>query len=357
MSTKIIFVTPSFFPHIGGVESHVGSIADELLKQGFEVTVITGSEQPTSSPKSDKQSLISREDDWGLSNSRLRVIYLGNTQFFSKLTIWSKIWQLRGEMTRADIVQAHDVGWWLLPVLPLILHKFNITFHGWEGVYPVRWQAKLHRLMLAILARKSVHIGHFIQQFYWDKPDLVMYGGLDEQLLEIKPTQVKKPLNIVFFGRLVAENEIELYMKLIGKLRKMDVAHTMLWIGDGAFAQSCQQLGKVTGMVADPSKYLRSADVVCTNSYLALLQAQAMGKIVVALFSHPLKAAYLHDYPGKEAMICTNSTEEAAKQLQTLLKNRQEVRSLQRTAQQLVAPYTWKAVANQYLLLWGMQKI
>lgn len=357
MSSRVLFVTPSFSPQIGGVENHVGAIAEELLKQKFQVTVITGGKQPPGQKVFRQQWSFDSSIRHDLTNPRLRVLYIGDTLSVSKLTIWSQIWKQRQAFVKADIVHAHDVGWWLLPVLPLIIHKFNITFHGWEGVYPVRWQAKLHRLMMAILARKTVHIGHFIQQFYWDQPDLVMYGGLDEKLLGNKPTSTKKPLKIVFFGRLEAANEIALYIELIKKLQKAKVDHSMLWIGDGTYAELCRKWGKVTGMVAEVRKYLRSADVVCANSYLSILQAQAMSKIVVALYSHPLKEAYLQNYPGREALICTNSPREASTQLQRLLHNQKEFRSLQCSAQQLVAPYTWKAVTDQYLLLWGMQKI
>jgi len=38
---KIVQVSPYFYPHVGGVESHVMDISKELIKRGHEVTVLT----------------------------------------------------------------------------------------------------------------------------------------------------------------------------------------------------------------------------------------------------------------------------------------------------------------------------
>ncbi|HEV8360127.1 MAG TPA: glycosyltransferase, partial [Candidatus Thermoplasmatota archaeon] len=41
---RIVQASPFFDPHVGGVESHVGSIARELAARGHEVTVLTASQ-------------------------------------------------------------------------------------------------------------------------------------------------------------------------------------------------------------------------------------------------------------------------------------------------------------------------
>ena len=45
---KILFITPSYYPNIGGVEYVVKSIAERLAALGHEATVVTGD------PKADK---------------------------------------------------------------------------------------------------------------------------------------------------------------------------------------------------------------------------------------------------------------------------------------------------------------
>ncbi|TLZ84992.1 MAG: glycosyltransferase family 4 protein [Methanobacteriota archaeon] len=44
---KIAQVTPWFFPHLGGVESHVRTLSRELATRGHEVTVVTSRHDPS----------------------------------------------------------------------------------------------------------------------------------------------------------------------------------------------------------------------------------------------------------------------------------------------------------------------
>ena len=44
---KIAQVSPWFFPHLGGVESHVRSVSRELAARGHQVTVVTSQHDPS----------------------------------------------------------------------------------------------------------------------------------------------------------------------------------------------------------------------------------------------------------------------------------------------------------------------
>jgi glycosyltransferase involved in cell wall biosynthesis len=44
---RIVQVSPFFFPHAGGVESHVRSLAGEFARQGHDVTVVTSRHDPS----------------------------------------------------------------------------------------------------------------------------------------------------------------------------------------------------------------------------------------------------------------------------------------------------------------------
>lgn len=41
---KILFLTRSYLPHLGGVEIHINRVADLLHKLGHQVTIITGTQ-------------------------------------------------------------------------------------------------------------------------------------------------------------------------------------------------------------------------------------------------------------------------------------------------------------------------
>ena len=46
---KVLFLTRSYFPNIGGVEKHVEKITEILMKKGHEVIILT--EKPSMSYK------------------------------------------------------------------------------------------------------------------------------------------------------------------------------------------------------------------------------------------------------------------------------------------------------------------
>ena len=48
---RIAQVAPWFYPHFGGVESHVLSLSEELARRGHEVTVVTTRHDPRSNPR------------------------------------------------------------------------------------------------------------------------------------------------------------------------------------------------------------------------------------------------------------------------------------------------------------------
>ncbi|AFL66424.1 group 1 glycosyl transferase [Desulfurococcus amylolyticus] len=39
---KILFIVPRYYPHIGGVEYVVKSVAERLVKLGYDVAVLAG---------------------------------------------------------------------------------------------------------------------------------------------------------------------------------------------------------------------------------------------------------------------------------------------------------------------------
>jgi glycosyltransferase involved in cell wall biosynthesis len=39
---RLLFVAPSYYPHVGGVEYVVKSVAERLVKRGHDVTVLCG---------------------------------------------------------------------------------------------------------------------------------------------------------------------------------------------------------------------------------------------------------------------------------------------------------------------------
>ncbi len=347
---KIIQITPSFYPSKGGVETHVKKVSEELVELGHEVEVIT------------KLTVKSEKLKVKVKNNSVCYLDVKGSGLSYKLSIWRQMWRLKPVLDEADVIQVHDVAWWLLPLWPFIRKKIFITFHGWEGVYPVPKRNIIQRRFFSHLARGVVHVGAFIQKFYGDKPDLVVYGAVDDDLrFKINPSasagskqlragnlRLRELRQVVFIGRLERVNEIELYLNFVKKLKKLYPLVEMTWVGDGSYKRHCQRLGVVTGMVdeAKLTAYLKQADLILASSYLSILQALNLGKLVVAFYSNPLKASYLKDSPMARFMIIADSPEQAVKVLQS--SKLPDVGKGRKWAEK----QTWEKIAKRYLQLY-----
>lgn len=339
---KILQLTPRYSPSLGGVERHVLEVNKELISRGFAVTVIT-----TSHGKSlPAYEVINCVD----------VYRLPFGKDLNKMQVWQWMFRHRA-LFKNTVIHVHDVGWWLAPFLPFLFKKFYITFHGWEGIYPVPLMNKLQRLFFSFCAKKTVHVGGYIQKFYWDKPNLVMFGATHSHikkqslpLLNLK----KSVLHFVFLGRLVGENELKKYFELLTILKNRGIKTKVTWVGDGPLRNECLEYGAVTGMVKDVAKYISDGDIIFANSYLALLEAQSQGKIIVSLYSHDLKKSYLETYPGRSGIIMGSDVEEVAQSIEQLFSNLELAQKMQKTAQTFAHSQTWKKIAEDYLKLWAI---
>lgn len=338
---KILFVTSSYLPKLGGVESHVSEVANELQLKGHAVTIVTVQNSLSNSEK---------ETQHGIDIVRMPQ---GNKNDKTK-TWWWIVKNLRHFLS-ADIVHAHDVGWWLVPIMPFIWNKTFTTFHGWEGEWPVRWQAKLMRWLVAFCSRGTMHIGGWIQKFYWDTPTVVLYGGVKRRGAKLQKDQTKhkhtKVLKIVFIGRLVKENDVALYCNYFQKLQTIPVKFELVWLGDGPLKNSCLSYGEVIGMVTNPETEIAQADVVCASSYLSILLARSLGKPVWALHSHALKEAYLTSLPNTEGIFIAGSADELISKVYDA-KTTAWIPSAVATSFSKNWPPTWREVANSYETLW-----
>jgi glycosyltransferase involved in cell wall biosynthesis len=346
---NIVFVSRLFLPHLGGVEVHVKEISSLLVKQGHQVTIVT-------SQHNKKLALSTQYDE-------IKIIRLPNYAGDKKLATFKEILKLSSVFTNADIIHAHDVFWWLLPIFPKIKNKVFTTFHGWETKYPISMKAKLHRLLVAKLSQGTIHVGGWVKNFYLDKPDFVTYGGVNPKRLtrsgELQKSQknseelLQKVVNIVFIGRLSQDNEVEKYLTLTKKLKTSGLNYKMTWVGDGNLRSECEKIGEVTGFIKNPSKYLSTADLVFANSYLSILEAQLLGKVVCAFHSNDLKKAYLESFPGSKHMLIAESPKKMLKKINLLFGSKKVFDKCSKDARNFAKEQTWDKVLELYLKLWG----
>jgi len=354
---KIIHLAKYYLPHLGGVEIHLKEISSLLIKMGHEVTVIT---------EQHDLKLSEYVDYNGVKVIRIPKFF-SKDKFASikkKQQTWNFIKKHQDIFDQADIIHVHDVFWWLLPIYRSIRKKTFITFHGWETEYPVRFSAKFQRYLYSKLSRGSIHVGAWIKEFYFDKPDSITYGAINAKRLtksrdeNFNKNALKnsdpsnKELNISFIGRLSKDNDIKKYIELIKILISRGQKVNITWVGDGKFYKECEQLGKVTGFVKNISKYLVNKDIIFASSYLSILEAQLLGNNVCAFYSNKLKKAYLETFPGNKYMLIADDTEAMMKKLNFLLTSPKLKKQAGQDAEKFAKKQTWKNVLNIYLKLW-----
>ena len=90
---RILFIAPSYYPHIGGVEYVVKSVAERLAKASHEVTVVAG-EPNTDKPYEEVVNgvRVARWSIWSPGNAYHIPRKRGELERFSKS--WLERWML-----------------------------------------------------------------------------------------------------------------------------------------------------------------------------------------------------------------------------------------------------------------------
>jgi glycosyltransferase involved in cell wall biosynthesis len=349
---KILHLAKYYVPHIGGVETHLREVNKILVREGHSVTVVCfqGDKTEKLIEKIDKVTVVRIPTESFLPDMLKSNLF---SKWYLKLKVWTWIAKNSKYFLDADIIQVHDVMWWIWPLYMAIYYKIYITFHGWEGHYPVRTRDKLHRYYNSLSAKKSIHVGDFISQFYLDKPNHVIYGGVSlPKVSSVKNSSkvLSNNSHIVFLGRLEEENDIEKYLLLFKLVKKKFTKVKIIFVGDGAYREECEAIGQVTGYINNPVKYLEDANLVCANSYLSILEAQSYGKVVCSFYSHPLKKSYLTTFPGEKLMVMGSDPSRVFKKLVEL--NRLDNKRLAKEIRRFAGEMSWQKVVNVYQAMW-----
>ncbi|MBI4999691.1 glycosyltransferase, partial [Candidatus Gottesmanbacteria bacterium] len=170
---RILFLTRLFYPHIGGVEKHVIEISKRLVNLGHEVVVVSESSTSEESRPNSSTSGESFGHPRGVFTAY--KIPIGKNEKFKKFQIWWWFWKNRKLIRQADIVHAHDVGFWYFPFRFLYPRKpFFITFHGYEQ-YPPSKKAILIRKISEKLVLGNICVGDYIPKWYGTKANFITY--------------------------------------------------------------------------------------------------------------------------------------------------------------------------------------
>lgn len=357
---KIVFVTVHYHPEVGGVEKHVCQVAKSLVAAGHEVTVVTA----THDPKLPRHDVNNGVRVLRLHRSTVPVLgrVLVNMEFMGNL----------GLLLGADVVHYHDVaafwGWGLAsyPLLRLFGKKVFLTFHGWEGVVPPRRAMVMRRRVSATLAAGTLSIGAFIDRWYGTRSDSVSYGGVDH--LRYKSDGCERadsPLRVVYLGRFASDTGLPLLVEAI-RLSFPELGGRLHFdfIGTGPLEGELKLLQaegggciKVMAPVSDTAAVVKDATVVVASGYLSILEALTARRIVITLYTNPLREDYLRCHPAADSLWICGTPQEVRAALLHVLDRPDEARIRSEAGWHWAKSQSWENVAGEYLLLWASKGI
>lgn len=359
---NIVFISSSFYPSIGGVETHVLELSKELVKLGHKVTVITedkpgywhsrhkGDSEARKLKSIDKSSFFVHKKLYQID---IYYFKFGEPSFLKKFRIWYSFLKHTQLFKSADIIHCHDVFVWYLPLrFFLFQKKIFTTFHGYETVFPPKEKAIWIRRLSEKLSYGNICIGDFIKKWYGTKPDYVVYGGVKKtsniksQILNV--TQ-KRKLRILLVGRLEKDIGIQIYKGALRKLKDLGIRFEFTACGGGSLSSELESYGKVHGFVPKIKEYMKKTDFVFASSYLTMLDAFQAKKPVFSVYTNPLKHDYLCASPFKKYIYVSHDSDKLASQI---LKYTPQAAKLSKAAS-WANSQTWKKVAQVYLDLWA----
>lgn len=355
---KILHITPTFFPAVGGIETVVRALMSHLRRRGFEADAMHIA----------PENRLAQEK---LDDSRVWRVPLYPNRLLGITP------QIRSILRRYDILHVHD------PQLMAI--SGNVLFHGrgqkkvlsTHGGYghtsqhgwgkAVHWRSVTAPILSqydCVLA--SSHSDFELFQTKAAHVRLAPNGVNVEKFLAIEPAAVPDARRWIYWGRLSRNKRLDLLIDLVAQARERELRIDLLIAGndfDGLeatlrariHARQLESQVRMAGMLSDGEllREMANRTVFVTASEhegfgLSVIEAMAAGLMVVCRGMPPLNAFVR---PGENGVLlrfdqsesdlslvqrlCASSTEE-------LLRMRQNARSSARA-------HSWELAIEPYI--------
>lgn len=330
---RVLFLTRSYYPNIGGVEKHIFQIS-KLLSLKHKIIIIT---------ENINKNVPNHEV---LPETIIYRFYVTNN---IKLSIWTWLFKNISLLKNSDIIHIHDVFFWIIPFLPFFINKsIYITFHGYEGSDPPKLKQIMWHKIAEIFTKGNICIGDFHKKWYRVNPTKVSYGGVN---IHKNISKVSYKKDAIYIGRLHSDTGIMDYLSALRKKRfRLDV------YGDGplmkkakAYVKKYRLPVRFRGFNVNAPNLLVNYKIAFVSRYLSILEALNAGIPVIAHYNNQIKYDYLSMSPfSKYINICSNANE-IVDSINNYNKNK--IKPGQKWARE----QTWEKVARQYEQLWGLR--
>jgi len=348
---RIVMLTESFHPRIGGVEKHVHRLSMELARQGHRVTVLTPRYDPALPPEEH------------LGPVRILRFPRSRVPHTQKPGVWLWLLSRLPLFAESDLVHVHGqtaLLAWYLPLRALLAGKpVFITFHGHDGRFPPGRRHRLERKIAERLTRGNICVGHYLQTWYGTRCHAVTYGAVAEPAGERAPARDGP---IVHVGRLEKDTGILSYLQALRLIRERTAkTWKLLLCGDGPLRERLRTFVRehaldveLLGTVPDPVPWIQQSRFVFTSGYLALLEAMICGRLVFSVYENPLKRDYLERMPrAREMLSIAGGAEDLAGQFCEILESPGLEAARVERAQRFAREQTWERLARTCLDLYG----
>ncbi|HRX84653.1 MAG TPA: glycosyltransferase family 4 protein [Phycisphaerae bacterium] len=346
---RITFVTHRYWPAVGGVERYVGRLGVALRDMGHTVRVIAGA----------------HEDDLPLQEVHDGIQILRFPARRSPTRCWWRWRQLRPVLLASDVIQVSDTAMleyyyrmaaWMLPRRPLYL-----TRHGMSFRFPVP-QEEIQRAQRTLsLVDGVVHDGNFIEKWLGVPADKVPPQGLAPEADELPRIPAPPPESAVFVGRLEPDSGITTYLEAIGLLRDQYRLPMRLDVyGDGSLRETLKaQVARENlpvrfhGAVPDAQDRLADGCFAFVTGRMAIQEAMARRRVVVATYSHALKRDYLCGEHFSPYLLAGGDAASVAALTAECVRNAASRQRLIDDAFEYARTLSWRCTAGEFLDLWN----
>lgn len=339
MQKTVVHLSRLAPPHGGGVEKHLQKIIVELNRLGFSSTIIT----------TQHNKLLALDEKTQEYNIHRLAVSSPNAIKY-KLAIWSGLLKHFFLLKNADIIQIHDVFWWILPFLPFLSKKqIFMTFHGYENVEgPSRSQVFWHQIA-SKLTNGNLCIGGFHKLWYRVDPTAVSFGAITPK----KTIAKKRKTSAIFVGQLRKDTGILEYLeaiRIINDKRRKEISLEVY--GDGpleskarSFVNKYDLPVKFHGWKKNASNKISEFSFAFASQYLSILESLVARTPVIAVAPTKFKRDYLRTTPYVREINIVQTPKAIVK---ALLKTTNVSPKVQDWAKK----QTWKKMAETYIELW-----
>lgn len=382
---KVLMVTPSYYPILGGTETYVEQLAQKLIEKGVKTDVMTLS-------MSSKWNPTGRNETAEVNGIRLFRVSAHNPRIFNfhGHSIYSELFNVHAipnvnfvrEFENYDVIHFHDDSDFTFPLFSYFARALPFRKRNprlWHlHTIPYTYMRYERNLLLAALVRRIADVYVGLSKF--TMPFMLRLGLPQTKLVTVpnaidtesfRPDNKKKADDIILFvGRIIPEKGLDTLVEALFHLRIQTNLFIIGPIGDEAYFSHVQllmrrindkgfhtvtYLGPLHGSML--IEWYQKATVFAAPSRadhfpMANLEALACGTPVVTTLVGAIPEVIENDVNG--LLVRPNETRMLSSALQTLFENRKLREYLGKNGRELVEKrYSWSVVLGKFLEIYN----